>query len=167
MRLLIDGYNLIHASPHLLVAHQRGQGREALALALKLYRAAKPHRLTVVFDGGPQAGPTRASLHGVPVLYSGAEQSADQAILDLLGHDGCGCTVITDDRELAGLCRQKGAQVVSSREFAGRLMETAMGGGAGKGDGEEEQARTGTRKKGPSHRPAKARRKRQRSLERL
>ncbi len=166
MHLVIDGYNLIHQSPELFAAHDRGGGREALAAALKLYRQKRGHRFTVVFDGGPEGGPSRATLSGVPVIYSGAEVSADQVIVELARQAGEGLTVITDDRQLGEYCRQRGAEVIPARTFAARLMETAQG---GKGGGEEEGEGWdfSTRKKGPSRREPKARRRQARRLEKL
>lgn len=163
MRLLIDGYNLLHNAPELFPAQDRGRGRDALLLALKLYRDKKAHQLTVVFDGGEEPEPRRGSLHGVPVVFAGGKQSADQVIVEMLsGGKGAGVTVITDDRELAGLCRQQGAQVIESRVFAARLMETAQGWAPL--DDEDEGWNFSTKKKGPSHRSPKARRRREQTL---
>ncbi|MFZ5587313.1 MAG: NYN domain-containing protein [Thermodesulfobacteriota bacterium] len=166
MHLIIDGYNLIHQAPELFLAADLGRGREALCTALHIYRKKKGHRLTVVFDGGEEPAPARTSLCGVPVVYSGRDQKADDVIARLAGQQGAGATVITDDRELAGRCRSGGAEVIAAREFAARLMDTAQGWlPAAEDDGEGWDFTT--RKKGPSHREPKARRRKQRRLERL
>lgn len=166
MHLIIDGYNLIHQAPELFLAADLGHGREALCTALRIYRKKKGHKLTVVFDGGEEPAPARGSLCGVPVVYSGSAQKADDVIAGLARHQGAGATVITDDRELAGRCRASGAEVVPAREFAARLMDTAQGWLPGAEEGGEGWDFT-TRKKGPSHREPKARRRNQRRLERL
>jgi hypothetical protein len=83
MHLLIDGYNLIHATPEFASAHAKRPGPAVLTLALKLYRQYKSHKITVVLDGGPQPQESQASLNRVPMIYSGQEQSADDVIARL------------------------------------------------------------------------------------
>ena len=121
MHLLIDGYNLLHATPEFASALQSGQGPAVLTLALKLYRQYKSHKITVVLDGGPQPQESRASLNGVPVIYAGQEQSADDVIARLASRHQAGVTVISDDRELGERCKAFGSEVVGSSEFSGRL----------------------------------------------
>jgi uncharacterized protein len=166
MHLVIDGYNLIHHSLELMAAHEQGQGREALAAALSLYRQKKGHRLTVVFDGGPEHQTLRASLGGVPVIYAGGERSADQVIVEMAQRGGQGLTVVTDDRALGEACRRLGAEVVQARVFACRLMDAAQG-GTGETGQECEGWNFSTRKKGPSRREPKARRRKSRQLDKL
>lgn len=127
MRLVIDGYNLIHTVPELAFASENGQGREALMEALRLYRKKRPHKVKVVFDGGIEPGGAKDRLAGTPVSFSGAERSADDVIAALAAKEGNGITVVTSDRELAGRCRAHGAVVISSEEFGGRLLEVALG----------------------------------------
>lgn len=166
MHLVIDGYNLLGASPEL--AGLPGQeGRDALMSALKLYRDKKRHRVTVVFDGGPDGQPTSASISGVPALFSGAERSADDVIADLAGRHGPGITVVTDDRELAGRCAAAGSEVVASWEFAGLMMSTATGSGPAASESGEGGWDFTTKKKGPQKRLPKKRRRRARRIDRL
>lgn len=166
MHLIIDGYNLIHHSPELFWASNWGQGRQALLTALRLYRQKKGHQVTVVFDGGDCLEPWRGSQQGLPLIFSGTRQKADYVIVELAEKLGAGATVITDDRELAGLCSRQGAVVIGARLFAGRLMDTALGYGPGLEE-DDESARNGTRKKGPSHREPKAKRRRGIRLKKL
>ncbi len=168
MHLVIDGYNLLHSTPELAPATARGQGRAALLAALKLYRQKRRHKLTVVFDGGPQAEPSRGSESGVPVVNSGSGQSADEVIADLAARHGPGITVITDDRELARRCQAAGSEVIASWEFAGRLMAAAQG----KLEGLEAEDEEGgwdftTKKKGPAKRLPKSLRRKARRLAKL
>ncbi len=167
MHLVIDGYNLLHAVPEFAEAEARGRGREALLTALNLYRRKKRHRLTVVLDGGPQEGASRGGEQGIPLIFSGARASADDVIADLAAQKGPGITVITDDRELAGRCRSRGAAVIASWEFAGRLMDAALGAGQAAGDREDSGWDFTTKKKGPSRRLPKSRRGKARRLRRL
>jgi predicted RNA-binding protein with PIN domain len=168
MHLLIDGYNLLHNTPELAPAQARGQGRAALLKALKLYRAKRRHKLTVVFDGGPDAQPSRGSESGVPVVYAGTEQSADDVIADLAAKHGPGVTVITDDRELAQRCAAKGSEVIASWEFAIRLMEAAQGKVEGLEAPEDDSGWDfTTKKKGPSKRLPKSKRRKAKKIKSL
>jgi len=167
MKLLIDGYNLMHASSDFLAAWDKGAGREALAAALKLYRGQKKHHITLVFDGGPDPEPTRASLSGVPVVFAGTRRSADDLIAEMACRQGAGLTVITDDRELAGRCRRHGSEVIGSREFAPLLLEAVMGSGPEGLEEEDEGWDFSTRKKGPSRRLPKSQRRALRRRARL
>jgi hypothetical protein len=165
LHLVIDGYNLLHSLPELAPARRRGQGVDALAAALRRYRAKKGHRCTLVLDGGPEAGVSRASLSGVPVVYAGAEGQADDVIAEMAGRHGPGLTVVTDDRELAGRCQASGSEVAPAWEFGARLLETALG-WEPDGGGDPGWDFT-TKKKGPAKRLPKSRRRRARRLNRL
>ncbi|MCF8032793.1 MAG: NYN domain-containing protein [Desulfarculaceae bacterium] len=166
MRLVIDGYNLIHTVPELAFASDRGQGREALIEALRLYRKKRSHKISVVFDGGLEPGGKDTRAAGVPVKFSGVGRSADDVIAAIAAQDGGGLTVVTSDRELAGRCRVHGAVVLSSEEFGDRLLEVVMG-GAGMGGDEDQGWDFSTKKKGPSKRLPKAKRKKARRKNRL
>ena len=168
MHLVIDGYNLLHNTPELAPARDKGQGRAALMKALNIYRGKRRHRLTVVFDGGPDAEPSRGSESGVPLVYSGSEQSADDVIADMSAKHGPGVTVITDDRELAQRCIAKGSEVIASWEFALRLMEAAQGQVEGLEPTQEEAGWDfTTKKKGPSKRLPKSKRRKARKRKKL
>jgi len=166
MRLVIDGYNLIHTVPELAFASENGQGREALMEALRLYRKKRPHKVKVVFDGGIEPGGAKDRLAGTPVSFSGAERSADDVIAALAAKEGNGITVVTSDRELAGRCRAHGAVVISSEEFGGRLLEVALG-LPPTGEGGEDGWDFTTKKKGPAKRLPKTQRKKARRKGRL
>jgi predicted RNA-binding protein with PIN domain len=166
MRLVIDGYNLIHAVPELAFASDQGQGREALIEALRLYRKRRPHKIKVVFDGGLEPGGADTRAAGLPVRYSGSGRSADDVIVELAAKEGAGLTVVTSDRELAGRCRAHGAVVLSSEEFGTRLLEVALGLPAGT-EADEEGWDFSTKKKGPAKRLPKAQRKKARRKGRL
>lgn len=166
MHLVIDGYNLIRRSPELTRAEARGQGREALTAALKLYRQAKKHRVTVVLDGGANPLGERGSLNGVPLVYSGVDRTADDVIAALAAEHGDGVTVITDDQELAGRCEAHGAPVVGSGEFGDILLMAAWG-MEGPLESDDEGWDFTTRKKGPSKREPKAKRKTSKRIKQL
>lgn len=166
MHLVIDGYNLIHNCPELAFASDKGQGREALIEALRLYRKKRSHKITVVFDGGLEPGGSKTSASGIPVRFSGSERSADDVIAQMARHQGGGMTVISDDRELAGRCRRHGAVVLGSGEFGDRLLQVALGVMPGAEEDDQGWDFT-TKKKGPSRRQPKAKRKKDRRRSRL
>src|SRR5215831_18259635 len=84
VRILIDGYSLLHNWPELAPGKPRhsAAARDELVRILTLYRDATGTPVTIFFDG---SGPARtASAPGnateVEVLYSRAGQTADQMI---------------------------------------------------------------------------------------
>lgn len=169
MHLVIDAYNLIHRTMELAMAEaqQEGGGRRALCMALSLYRKKRRHKITAVFDGGRDPDGGRATLHGIPAVFSGHRRSADQVIISMARHQGAGLTVITDDRELARACRAAGAEVIGSGEFGQRLMQVAYAGADAGTDDDDAGWDFTTKKKGPSRRLPKSQRRRQRRLNRL
>jgi hypothetical protein len=166
MHLVIDGYNLIHATPELMMAGGPEEGRRALAMALSRYRKRRGHRITLVLDGGQTPLAERATLQGVNTIFSGWDQTADKIIIDLAGRHGSGLTVITDDRELADLSRQRGAEIIGSAQFGEKLMQVAYH-GQGNSAGDDEGWDFTTKKKGPSRRLPKAKRRKKNRLDRL
>lgn len=84
VRILVDGYSLLHAWPELAPREPRhsAAARDELVHLLRLYSDAVGTPVTVVFDGGGHRG-TRQDLDStaqVEVLFSKAGQTADQLI---------------------------------------------------------------------------------------
>src|ERR1051326_8108296 len=85
VRILIDGYSLLHNWPELAPGRPRhsAAARDELVRILTLYRDATGTPITVFFDG---SGPRRRGATGeapadeVEVLFSRAGQTADQMI---------------------------------------------------------------------------------------
>ncbi len=84
VRILVDGYSLLHEWPELAPGKPRHSpvAREELINALTQYHDACGTPITIVFDG---AGSKRAadepeSTDAVEILYSRAGQTADQLI---------------------------------------------------------------------------------------
>jgi len=84
VRILVDGYSLLHSWPALAPGKTRHSAvaREELINALTQYRDACGTPITIVFDG---AGSKRdadetPSTSDVEILYSRAGQTADQMI---------------------------------------------------------------------------------------
>ena len=84
MRILIDGYSLLHGWPELAP----GKARHSAAARDKLLHILAQHRdvtgipITVVFDGAgaPPGTPKARSSPELEILFSGAGQTADQLI---------------------------------------------------------------------------------------
>ena len=84
VRILVDGYSLLHNWPELAPGKPRhsAAARDELIQRLALYQDASGTPVTVFFDGrSPSAGMAAAtSKADVEVLYSRAGQTADQMI---------------------------------------------------------------------------------------
>ncbi len=166
-RLLIDGYNLIHAFPP--SRRPDGEESEALLEALRRYKRLKGHTVTVVFDGYDGGMPTerRERVKGITVIYSKLGEKADQVIMRLAREWGGSCVVVTSDREVADDVERSGAAVIGSPEFMGRLEMVeylALKGGT---EEEEKPGKLNTRKKGNPHRKSKKERAKARRLKKL
>jgi uracil-DNA glycosylase len=116
MPVVVDGNNLLHSLPG------GGRGRdEVRRRALETVRR-EGLQLTVVFDGPPPSGsPGVEHLGRVTVRYSGSA-TADEVILGLLPGGGAASqwVVVTDDRGLRLLARQRGANVRSLAQWRSR-----------------------------------------------
>ena len=84
VRILVDGYSLLHNWPELAQrkARHSASARDELIQRLKLYQDATGTPITVFFDGGgaPAGTPAPASTVELEVLYSRSGQTADQMI---------------------------------------------------------------------------------------
>jgi len=84
VRILVDGYSLLHNWPELAPGKPRhsAAARDELIRILTLYRDAIATPLTIVFDGSnaPAGAPPPASNPQLEVLYSRAGQTADDII---------------------------------------------------------------------------------------
>jgi predicted RNA-binding protein with PIN domain len=84
VRILVDGYSLLHSWPGLApgAAPHSARARDALIHMLTQYQDAVGTPITIFFDGGgaPAGTPKPLSTRKVEVLYSKAGQTADQMI---------------------------------------------------------------------------------------
>src|SRR5215813_11956308 len=84
VRILIDGYSLLHSWPELAPGRPRhsAAARDELIRQLTLYRDAVGTPITIFFDGSgaPSGTPPAHSSPELEVLYSQAGQTADQMI---------------------------------------------------------------------------------------
>lgn len=84
VRILVDGYSLLHGWPELAPGRSRfsAAARDELIRRLTLYQDATATPITIFFDGsGPAVGkPAEGSTPALEVLYSRSGQTADQMI---------------------------------------------------------------------------------------
>src|SRR5437879_4652600 len=84
VRILVDGYSLLHNWPELAPGQPRHSlaARDELVQRLTLYRDAIGTPITVFFDGSgaPEGTPVALSTPEMEILYSRAGQTADDLI---------------------------------------------------------------------------------------
>jgi predicted RNA-binding protein with PIN domain len=117
IRILVDGYSLLHGWPELARGRARhsAAARDELIARLQLYQDALGTPITIFFDGaGSKVGTNVASSDSaVEVLYSRAGQTADQMI-----------------ERAAHRFRAYGEVLAVTDDFAERDMVISLGGSA-------------------------------------
>ena len=166
-RILIDGYNLLHALDSW--SQPGGLQVEDLLALLRDYRRVRRHTVTVVLDGYERGMPVERSerVQGIGLVYSRLGEKADQVIERMVRRWGGSCVVVTSDRKVAAAVEGEGAAVIGSREFAARLEEArylALKGGEAEETEEPSRPRDAGRKKGNPRRLGKKERARRRRL---
>ena len=175
VHLIIDGYNLIRRSDSLHRQERQALelGRQALVDRLSAYKRLKGHKVTVVFDGSqkyvfPDAKTTEK---GVRIRFSRHGESADAVIRQMAAREREKAMVISADSAVAEAASASGATVVPPEAFEEKMemaQMIALKGDAADMAGDPDAAtRGGTRKKGPGKRLPKAKRRRQRKIEKL
>lgn len=131
VRILVDGYSLLHNWPELASGKPRhaAAAREELIHRLTQYHDACGTPITILFDGADVAG-TRAATASTPeveILYSRTGQTADQMIervvhrLSPYGE----VLVVTDDFAERDTVQGGGGQISSCRNFI-QTVQTAL-----------------------------------------
>lgn len=126
--IVIDGYNVIHRSPHLKPGKDRTlQESRAKLINLLSWTVAGEAQFLVIFDGTEAGG--RDSRQGrIEVRYSRAPQKADDLIRTLVEDQVEKVerlTVVTADLEVARHARAMGADVALSDLFLASLLGPA------------------------------------------
>jgi predicted RNA-binding protein with PIN domain len=129
-RLIVDGYNVVHAWPSLkqLMNVSLEDARDRLIDRLAVYSQVTGADVTVVFDAHRTASTanTEQTIQGVRVVYTRKGHSADHAIERLAYSVTAGedpVTVATSDRFQRDLVRGMGGAVISSLELERRVVE--------------------------------------------
>ena len=129
-RLIVDGYNIVHAWPELkkLLHHSLEAARDRLIERLAVYAQVRGDDVTVVFDAHRTSALANSSqeVEGVHVVFTRKGHSADHAIERLTyslsgGEDPI--TVATSDRFQRDLVRGMGGAVISALELERQVIE--------------------------------------------
>jgi predicted RNA-binding protein with PIN domain len=133
VRILVDGYSLLHRWPALAPGRPRhsAAARDELVRALTHYRDATGTPITVIFDGGgaPPGTPESSSTPEMEVLFSRAGQTADD-VIERVTHrlSGYGeVLVVTDDRAERDTVISLGGTASSCLNFIQSLEDTVAG----------------------------------------
>lgn len=131
MALLIDGYNLLHATD--IFGEGAGAGsfqrsREALLafLATSLKDSERPET-TIVFDAAeaPPGLPNRYTVEGMSIVYASDYPDADALIEELIEQHPAprGLTVVSSDHRVQRAARQRGARRIDSADWYADLWQ--------------------------------------------
>lgn len=131
--IVVDGYNLIHRSPHLRPGPDRTlrEARDKLTNLLSWAVGTGEARFLVVFDGSDErALETRRGR--VEIRFSRPPEKADDLIRRVVEEEAGRherLTVVTADLEIARHARAQGADVALSDLFLGSVMAPERAGG--------------------------------------
>jgi len=132
MKILIDGYNLLHASG--IFGGVRGAGgfeasRRALLDEIARLLGPAAGGATVIFDAAdaPPGLPERYAHAGIDVWFARGHANADALIEELIeGHDAVtALTVVSADNRVMAAARRRRAKAVPSAEWLAVLRAAA------------------------------------------
>ncbi len=131
VRILVDGYSLLHQWPELAPGAPRHseKARDALAAMLQDYQDASGTPVTVFFDGtGPRRKPKANSGSPVEILFSSAGQTADD-LIERAAHrfqDYGEVLVVTDDFAVRDTVGAFNGSVASCANFIRMIGQKQM-----------------------------------------
>lgn len=132
VRILVDGYSLLHNWPELAPGRPRHSeaARDALIEMLTQYQDVTGEPVTVFFDGSgaPPNTPKKASTRTVEVLFSRAGRTADD-LIERAAHrfqEYGEVLVVTDDRAERETVSGFGSVTASCENFI-RMIGNALG----------------------------------------
>ena len=130
-RVIVDGYNVVHAWPQLkrlLGEASLEAARDKLVERLSVFGMVVGADITVVFDAHHSAARTNSEelVDGVHVVFTRKGHSADH-VIERIAYDasqtGDAITVATSDRFQRDLVRGMGGAVISALELERRVVE--------------------------------------------
>ncbi len=125
--LIVDGYNIIHADPHLktLLERDLASGREGLLAALTPLQDQERYQVVVVFDSSHQERQvaTLEDVRGMEVAFTAGGQTADSFIEKLVRRRRSAAVVATDDRQLQSVVQGYGAVVKTSESLRAEMTD--------------------------------------------
>jgi hypothetical protein len=122
MHVLIDGHNLIGQIPDISLADPDDEAK--LVLLLRRYALSKRGRqVIVVFDRGVYGHPQSLNGYNVTCHFARSPQDADAQLIRRIQaiQRPADWQVVTSDREVARVARERGVRVISAHEFAAQL----------------------------------------------
>lgn len=129
-RLLVDGYNVVHAWPELkaLLRHSLEDARDRLIDRMAVYAQVNGSDVTVVFDAHKTSSlaQNQERRNGIHVVFTRKGMSADHAIERLaysISGAGDPLIVATNDRFQRDLVAGMGGGVISAEELERRVVE--------------------------------------------
>lgn len=123
MRIIIDAYNVLKNMVR--AAHVSAHEREQFINQLVRYARKKGHQITLVFDGGDSAWPSRDQHKGMAVVHTGQQECADTYIKRLLKeHKAHDPLLVSSDRELCVYAEKFNLVHVDAHAFIHILRET-------------------------------------------
>jgi predicted RNA-binding protein with PIN domain len=130
VRILVDGYSLLHNWPELAPGEPRHSeaARDALIRHLTHYQDASGTPVTVFFDGAGRRGPARPpdTSHSVEVLFSRNGKTAD-AMIERATHRFAAwgeVLAVTDDYAERDTVTAMGGFASSCRDFVRQVNDT-------------------------------------------
>ncbi|HVU26983.1 MAG TPA: NYN domain-containing protein [Verrucomicrobiae bacterium] len=131
VRILVDGYSLLHNWPELAAGAPRHseRARDELVQILTRYHDVTGEPVTIFFDGAgsPPGAPKNESSRDVEVLFSRAGQTADD-LIERVAHrfqQFGEVLVVTDDFAERDIVSGFGGSVASCANFI-RMVENAL-----------------------------------------
>ena len=129
-RLIVDGYNVVHAWPDLkrLLSVSLEAARDGLVERMGVYSLVTGTQVTVVFDAHRTTARNNAEEEkdGVKVIFTRKGHSADHAIERIAyqaAEAGDMITVATSDRFQRDLVHGTGGAVISAAELERQVIE--------------------------------------------
>ena len=129
-------------------------GREALLEQLAAYKKRRPHRLTVVFDGGsaPAGSPRRQRSRGIDVRFSRMGETADAVIKRMARRERERALVVSSDRDVSAEAAAFGAGTIGAAEFEHKMLASLYGNDSDIEERSDGGRKKTTKKKGPARR---------------
>ena len=131
-RLIVDGYNIVHAWPELkrlLTEASLEAARDSLIERMSVFGMVSGAEITVVFDSRHAATATEEMVEGVRVMFTRKGHSADHTIERLAYEASSGgvvLTVATSDRLQSEMVRGMGGAVISAAELERQVREAEL-----------------------------------------
>ena len=119
MAIIIDGYNVLHAS-RWLASDWKGVDRAQFCRLLGSLARHSGEKITVVFDAlpsDPSMAPEKVS--NIEVIFSGHGRTADDVIIQMIKSSSGprDLTVVRSDRDIKAAAKRRGCKVTTAGEF--------------------------------------------------